>query len=456
MNLLILEIGKILKRRSVWIVFALFLAVNIYNITVNFSDAGEEDPDAFKGYWDVYRQIEGEMTEETISFVMRKYEQLSELVASGAYETTPSDAFYTRYAFGDWGVFEAHRKEMERIFFFNGNIEALRKSAEDNIAFYESVGNAYEAKKNRLVADSYGTRILSHYYDMAGMKKYLSYDFSSLLIIFLLIFIVCPMFSRERESGMDRLLLSSIKGRHTMVFAKKHAAAVTALTICLLFYLSDLVCFLAASHLNGWFAPIYQIKQFDFSPLTLSVWQFALLSFFLKCLGCLIISQTILFFSSLFKKTVAAFIAGTVVLLPCVWLYGQTAADMVNPIALLCNRDFLSTIAYANIWGTPVSRFLIVIVSGFAVLAAVYGLVHLTYVKRFFISIPPVFRCSSGEGRPSPLPPRRPAGIVRPDSLLRRSPEEKDCLSAPSFQRSADAARPDSLLRRSPEEKDQK
>jgi hypothetical protein len=440
MNLLILEIGKNLKRRSVLVVLALFLAANIYNIAANFSDADAEDPDAFKGYWDVYRQIEGKMTDETIRFVMRNHEELSALIASGVYETAPSDAFYTKYAFGDWGVFETHRKGMERIFLFNDSIEALKKSAEGNIDFYESVGNRFEAQKSRMIAESYGTRVLSHYYDMSGMKKYLNYDFSSLLIIILLVFIACPVFAHERESGMDKLLLSSVKGRHRTAFAKKHAVAAMTLAVCMIFYLSDLLGFLAVSHLNGWSAPIYQIKQFDFSPLTLAVWQFALLSFLLKCLGGLIISQVILFFSSLFKKSLAAFIASMAILLSCVWLYGETAMDMVNPIAFLCSRDFLATIAYANVFGLPVNRFLIVIISGIVLLAAVYSLVHLTYVKRVFVPIPMSAWRLGRKGRLNLLLHRSPKKRRRSFSSF-QEPINADCPNPPLGQNSKEEGR---------------
>ena len=395
MRLFVEEARKVLKRRTILVGVVLLLALDIYNIVANEADT---DYPADIGYWQIYGHIEGTMTNENISFVMSNYERLSALVASGEFEAeAPSGEFYTGYAFGDWVVFDKHRQEMERIFLYNSTIQALRSSAEENIAFYESVGNGYESKRSGLVAATYGTRILDHYYEMSGIHKYLSYDFSSLLIMFLLVLVACPVFAHERESGTDQVTMAAIKGRHRTALAKKHAVMSIALTLCLIFSLSDLVCFSIVSHLNGWTAPVYQVKQFGFSPLTMSVWQFAFVSFLLKCLGCAIISQIILFFSSLLKNTVAAFALSVLLFLLCVGLYGQSAFDLANPVSFLYSRDFLAAPSFANIHGMPVGRFQLVILAGIIEVSVVYAAVHLAYVRGVSVA------GKKGSSTPKPL-----------------------------------------------------
>jgi hypothetical protein len=371
------EFKKLFRRPLVWIVILVFLGLNVYQLT----RLNEETQDA--GYWRVYSEIEGEMTDETISFVTERYRALSEIVASGQYDTkTPSDAFYSGYAVGDKFIFEAHREEMERIFLYNSTAEAFKTAAKENAAFYRSVGNSYEMKRNEAIAGAFGQRTLTGYYELSGMQCYLSYDFSSLLILLLLLFLLAPSFCAERETGMDALLRSCKKGGRSAVFAKKHAAMAGVFLVCLLFYGTDLLCFLKTGHMYGWNAPVYQMREFAFSPLEMRVWQFAVFSFFLKVFGCLIISQVILLFSAIFRETLFPFICGAGLLIFCVGFYESgTISSAVNPVSLLCNRDIFAAVSYFPFFNIPILQYWPVLLIGFAELAFAYALIHWFYQK---------------------------------------------------------------------------
>ncbi|MDR2714055.1 MAG: hypothetical protein LBB42_00770 [Coriobacteriales bacterium] len=379
MSLFIEEARKILKQRMAFIGVALLLALNIYNILSNETDAIDQ---ADIGYWEIYGIIEGKMTEESIGFVMESLERLSTaLAAEGVEPEEASDAFYTGYAFGDYVVFDKHRQEMERIFLYNDRIQKLKISAKENADFYESLGNNYESKKSELIAMVYGNRTLDHYYETAGMQKYFSYDFSSLLIMLSLMLIASSVFAKEHELKTHQLTFVAIKGHHRTVLAKSIAAASVAVVLCFTFYVSDLICFLCSNHLFGWMTPIYQIRGFAPTPLTISVWQFALISFFLKCFGCILISQIIVFFSALLKSTIATVVLSAALLFLCVGLYGLSTFDPINPISFLYNRDFLSAPSFVNVCGVPVKSFQLVILAGFVEVTGVHIATHLAHKK---------------------------------------------------------------------------
>ncbi|MCL1880334.1 MAG: hypothetical protein FWF71_06980 [Actinomycetia bacterium] len=222
MRLLGEELRKVIKRRSVLVAMVLLLALNIFSITTHETGSGDASD---QGYWRLYQDIAGPMTKEHIDFVMENYQRLSTVIASGSYETdAPSDQFYTGYAFGDMNIFDMHRQEMQRIFLYNSTVQQLSAEAAANVDFYRSVGNDYDAQKSQLVAEGYGTRVIQNYYEMSKTNQYLHYGFSTLLVWLLMVLAFCPLFAKERESGVQPLLRTSRRGRHCTVFAKTLAA----------------------------------------------------------------------------------------------------------------------------------------------------------------------------------------------------------------------------------------
>jgi len=372
MSILSEEIRKIIKRPSVFAIMAALLCLNIYYIKVYRA----EDPSkSFPGYWEVTELLQGELTDEKIAFVMQTMDHLKE---SSVDEY--SSEYYSGFALVDYGYFQAHRQEMERIYFYNSTINEIKASAEQNIVFYRSIDNQYMVRVSEKTIEVYGTRVITEYYDLSGQMNYLSYDFSSLLVIVMAILIASPLFSSERESQTDQIVLSSFNGRHRTALAKKHAVFIIVVLIALVFYATDLLCFDAFTHLYGWNAPIYQIEQFQLTPLTISVWQYALLSIFLKLIGIILICQLIALFSSLSHSTVFVFMISVSILAFCIATYGHATLDLVNPVTFLCNRDFLVIPSFTDFFGYPVFTFYFVLLSGIVGGLITYLLIHPAYL----------------------------------------------------------------------------
>jgi hypothetical protein len=312
---------------------------------------------------------------------MEYYTKLDAAIESGSLLNNYDENYYTGYPYLDYAIFSAHREEMERIYLYNTMITEIKNEAGDNAILYRSVGNEYDARKSEATVDIYGSRVITHFYDLTGMGKYLSYDFSSLLLLFLVLIIVCPLFTAEKESLTEKIILTSKKGRHQLARAKKHSAIIAVIFCSLIVYLSDLILLGNIAYLSGWQAPIYQIERFQLTPLTISVWQYAMVSLILKCSGMVIFSQFVALFSALLKSTINVFIFSALAVIMSMWLYEQSIFDHFNPISFLCNRDFLSLPSFTNFIGWPVSSFVITLFLGALMMLVMYTAVSLCYGK---------------------------------------------------------------------------
>lgn len=372
MGLVFQEYKKIWKRKSVIIVLLILCILNVYNIVRNHADKNLD------GYWTIHEKIKGPMTQEKIDFVMRHYNECQKIVESGMYEQEkPDDRYFTGYVFGDFHEIGVHRKEMERIFLYNDTIKKVKAAALKNIDIYGKKENTYEVKRNKKITRVYGERNLTEYYDTSGFNNYLSYDFSSLLIIMLLLFALSPSFTHEKKCGMSALIQSCKKGGQATVLAKKNAALLFTVSISACIYLTDLLSFLYSNHLSGYTAPIYQIKQYAFSPLVMDIWQYCLLSVCIKIFGCCIFAMLFLFISSFISEILFTFSINAAVSFLLIGLYGK-GMDILNPVAFLCNRDSFRSIVTFNL-GFPAEQYILVAIIGVLEFFLLYMLMHRTY-----------------------------------------------------------------------------
>ena len=121
------------------------------------------------------------------------------------------------------------------------------------------------------------------------------------------------VFSSEYESGMHRLLLSTVKG-HGMLFRKKLTAAVIFTSaIAIFFTILDLSLGATAGPLRGWDAPVCSLDAFYHFIANITIWQYLLIYFLMKLFIGLCSACIILCISSVSKKVYSALTGGVCV-----------------------------------------------------------------------------------------------------------------------------------------------
>ena len=249
MSFLYLEARKGILRRYTLIALALFLCLNTVKIIADYR-AGEIRPVAANtsgmqtGYNTIYERIKGPITEETVRFLTSEYQRLDDLTADGTYSREPQEGTYSGYIFGDYYLLHSYfYPHMEYSVKYSSDMEEILAQAKENVTFYQESGNVAGAAENAYILNHYSGRTIPAFYLYDGWEALLSYDFSDLLILLLLILAVAPTFTRERENGMTLILSSCKRGRWPLLFSKCGAGVMFAWILTILFALSNLLVF---------------------------------------------------------------------------------------------------------------------------------------------------------------------------------------------------------------------
>lgn len=355
MRLVWYECSKIFMNRIIWIIFGIFILINLYNLWVTAPIIGKSHPqyDYKQGREAIYRKVEGPITNESIRFVLDGWDATySEITSSMSELEKLSDRYYTKTANGDWNVYDELKEEMQRQFEYNESIEQIREYAQENLEYLKGSAPSFESRRNQRILEIYGERHIQSFYDLAGFTAYLSYDFSSLLLILLTLLGVVPLFSSEWECGMAPLLSSSRFGQGHTDRNKQIAALIYITFMAVFFFLMDFSHFFFIEKLSGGSNPLYSISEFRYTPFTCTIWQYMLILWGMKLLGLYVIGFIFLLLSSFFRETYPAFILGVGLII--IFMATGNKIAFINPITLLTFNEFSSCLAMVDLFGYPV------------------------------------------------------------------------------------------------------
>ncbi|MBU5426896.1 hypothetical protein KQI41_10785 [Tissierella pigra] len=156
-----------------------------------------------------------------------------------------------------------------------------------------------------------------------GWNALLAHERLDLPMFFLLLLLIAPMFCNEYESKMDIILLSSKKGRVTLVLKKILLAFGMVTLLSLLFSLVEYTYFNFRYGLSDGDYPIQSLEYFHSSLKNMSLLGAFIRVSGYKLFGYLCFSVLIMFVSICTKKTILTlFISTSAILLP---YFGLTA-----------------------------------------------------------------------------------------------------------------------------------
>lgn len=372
MTILKYELIKIFRKKHLLVVIIIFSLVNIYKINYYFRTNGAvvnryNSSEKFsRAYWKVHNKISGDITDENINFVISKYKNAKKIVDGGNFSSEPNQPnTYSGYIFGDMNIFKDLYNWLNYFYNYGTYLDDVIVKAKDNIEFYEKRNNHFQVKNNKKIINIYGERSLPSFYDTQAYEEFLKYDFSSLLIILLLILGLTSVFSGECEVGLDKLIDTSCLGKYKTVYFKLLASFIYIIIISAYFFILDIVCFKKIFNLIGSSVPIYGMPEFQFAPLNIKIWEFVICSELIKLLGFFIIGSIILSFSSLFSQSIFPFIlsSGFITLLiisnDLLLAGSRNILSIINPISLLVNREIFKKYIVVNIFGQPFLSFIV-------------------------------------------------------------------------------------------------
>lgn len=383
------ELRKHFMKPSIFIALLLFSVVSVVKIYGVYAENSlfarglnaEESAQIKALYWEMYEDFGGDITLEKINQLLEIYRPIEAKVADRTASTADNNPdTYTGNFYHDYFFFDkCFVKPMEHDYMYKSYANEVFSAAQENIGFYQSVGNSYGARKNAILAKSFSGRQVTDFYFTEMYQYYTHYDFSSFLILLLCLYGLVGVFVSEKEVEMDTLLLTTKRGGTHTVTAKLIASALFVVSVCLWFSVLDFFAFGAVfGSFAGVQAPLYAIINFADTALNVNLGQYALLSAVLKTVGMLVLGLGFLLLSCLFRNGLFPFGCGLVSAFGLmVWQgafmgSGYIWGKVLNPFMLMVNREFFRKSEFVNVFSFPVPSYVAALCAG-ALWAAVFA-----------------------------------------------------------------------------------
>ena len=366
------EIKKIFTK-STLVLLLILLFANTINIAVNYNQTSDEINE--RGYSNVYNRVKGTITNDKISFIAKNLEKMTNLVNENKYSSEEvDDDTYTGYVYGDMSVFQDIYNEMYTAALYNESISEKLAIIEENIsnAKQGSSKAVYEELKERMI-----NRVILKYYNTAGMEAYLDYDFSTILIILLVITCVVQLYTIDRKSEM-LLLIGTTKKYYEQYTRGKLLSVFFIIFFSVIFFrLVDYVIFKQFNYVEGFLNPLYSLPYFNFTYSNITIIGYLLVDIIYKILIIYFFALIIIVLSKFIKKSFI--LVGISVLL----IFGLLNLEyyFYFPVALLQSKIIFQTgklISFLSIIvNIPIIQIIFIIM-----MVSIFSLIILKFFER--------------------------------------------------------------------------
>lgn len=198
-------------------------------------------------------------------------------------------------------------------------------------------------------------------------------------------FALSQVFTREKESGMDKLLPTIRNGGRRTVAAKVTAITLFIAGASLWLSMVDYIGFSIIFGMKGGASlPIYAIENLAYASVNLTIWQYAVVTALSRALGIWVFGMAVLLVSvfckhSLIPLAVGAAAFAALALIGAQWNYSShTWLAALNPYSLVVGWLLYGRTKFVNLFGTPLLSW-----EAALLCAAAVGLCMILLIFRF-------------------------------------------------------------------------
>lgn len=323
MNNFFYEFKKNFFNPAIIMIIVLFLFLNAFMCqTIIERQTTEYTKEYTNAYKRIYKNVSGRISKENIDYIISEKNRLNNIILSGEYDANfDLNNTYTGYVFSDNNLFDALYNDIYYSYNYSDYSNQIKETALVNSNRYLKKGNLDLSKKYKFMAACFDNRSITSFYATKGWDKYFSYSFSNLLIVLIIIVGCSPIFSREKEYGMDILLKATVCGGRKIALYKIMAVFLFSFLITVIFSAQDFFIFKYNYFLTGFLNPIYSISEFKNTGLNMTIIEYLILNFFSKWLGVLNISVLAIIVSSLNKSNTISLLCNPFIFLIHIFIY---------------------------------------------------------------------------------------------------------------------------------------
>lgn len=348
------EFKKYIVKPSVFICILFFIALNLvktYELYYYlYGGMGRRD-DETTAKRRIHELYGGEITDEKIAALKEDLARAGSLFGQYGYVTEPVEGTYSGLPILDSILLQVKTDDYRYAILYANRSHQLREAALDNVAFYTGK-NDYDRRENELIAKLYGGRTVRDCLVQRGWNAFFDYKFSVLLCMLLIVLVVSPMVSAERENGFYRIINASGRRRPVMG-AKLLTAGLFTAAVCGIFLAVDLLYTYLFYHPDGLFSPLYALQCYELCPLDMTVFAGIVLTYAARLVFLLGYTYLVLLVSSLCQSN-----AFSVLLSTCAGFLLVIAAQhlpaAISPASLVGLHKVFVTFQTVNVFGRPI------------------------------------------------------------------------------------------------------
>lgn len=396
LRLVYYEIRKNYLRRYILAAIVLFIILNtciIYReylmgdgLMGYFMPHSSETKVDWEFYHRMHKQLDGPLTMEKAKFINEEYERLSSLTMDRTFTNKQFENTYTGNIYSDYRMIAKYfYHPMKYAANYENDLLQVVEQAKENQVFYRTYNNQFEFAKNKYIENHYSGRKITVFYDGKPWELLFNYRFSDLLILLLLLLGLVPIYTNEKETRMDDLILSSRKGKGNMGTAKMLSIFVYIAFLLVIFSGLNLLTFGILYRLSGVDMPVYAIEAYQYTPITLSVGSFYILLQLIKMVGFLAIGMWLCLLSTWFQRALYPYMLGLLLMVGGLFASGYLASietgkiigALFSPFTLLKGNELLMKLLGVNIGNTFVLRLTICLIVQLILSVMLYYMIRL-------------------------------------------------------------------------------
>ena len=330
---------NLLRNYFFWVILILLLGINIYSIS---NIAGQRN-DEMAGHEAIYTEFKGELLKDKILKVVKRYQELSEIVDSDDYSHEGGQpGTYTGYFAGDYGEFKEIFEEYKYRYEYS--------------SYAEDLVNKPTATSR--IKQTFTGRKLYSYYDMEGPKELLEYDFYTLLCVALTIFCACKIVVYDKNHNIYILLETCSLGMRKIMTRKILSLIMLVFLIVGIFSIVNIAVFCGYYDMEGISEPLYAMQEYKTTLFQGSAIQYWLVQALGVYIGCVFLGVICMLFAFIVKEDLYAVLLGVLVYIGCIKLFFKVTC-LVNPVGLFAGTNLIKDMdlywyVFASVFGITV------------------------------------------------------------------------------------------------------
>lgn len=315
-----IELKKAFSNKMYIGLLVIALVINAFYSYRNVRGTIGTEKDYRQGELKIYEDYSGDITQEKADEVTKLNDEAlaNEMAVAGL----PYDSnTYTGYKYGDYQIYKELYEQMKYMVEYKSFAEEMCGIAEQNIQRFGGENGEYTVTKNEIIRDTFEGRRVNGFSNMIEFDELFSYNFSSLLIIFIAFVMCIDAFSGDRETKMLAVILTTKEGYVKRTAVKIISRTIVVWTFALLLYLQETIYTVMALHLSGFGNKLYAIETFQYTSFGGPIWLFMIINTLCKLLGMLGFILLFLLASSLGNRILSSCIYGIIAFIGIVGLY---------------------------------------------------------------------------------------------------------------------------------------